>query len=455
MSLRTTVVLHFGMHKTGSTSIQESLAALPSTDRFTYADLGAVNHSGALLKAFADNPEDKLRVMRRRGADADEATAQSLKRQQQLRSLIQTCESDLLILSGENIVRLSEEELTRMAQVLKEGGHKLRVVGYIRPPFGYMESAFQERLKGHTTQFKPDSLYPGYQRRFEKFERAFGRESVEYWLFDPASFPRHCAVTDFCTRLGIDITADQVVRANDGLSRPAASLLYAFRRFGEPDGDTQAEHRKSLALNECLKALTGDKLRLSSEIVRPILDKQRDDIAWMESRLGAPFAAPPEQAWPEAIRSEEDLWHFDPRALAWLLEQLGLDEQAGDDTTAYQVAQWMGQLRQQASRQRLREQREQRRPRLAPGQQEVVPLRRLLRDLAHNDMPEEDALVLVRSLFAQIVEEVGRTDEGRLRVAGLGQFRRLDGAETEATTPGFVFEAGRPKKQRKSAEAGD
>ncbi len=51
-----TCIIHIGIHKTGSTSIQESLQGFYN-DIFYYANLGPSNHSEPIYCLFSENPK--------------------------------------------------------------------------------------------------------------------------------------------------------------------------------------------------------------------------------------------------------------------------------------------------------------------------------------------------------------------------------------------------------------
>src|SRR4029079_5237682 len=117
----------------------------------------------------------------------------------------------------------------RMREFFDERCDKLSIVGYVRPPAGFVTSAFQERVKGGSLRrFDVASGYRNYQNCFGKFDAVFGRERVHLWKFDPPSFPDGCAVRDFCARLGIALPARRIRRLNESLSREMVSLLYIF-----------------------------------------------------------------------------------------------------------------------------------------------------------------------------------------------------------------------------------
>ena len=49
------IIIHIGMHKTGSSSIQQTLHKYMNDKRFTYVDLGHANHSRQISSLFEKN----------------------------------------------------------------------------------------------------------------------------------------------------------------------------------------------------------------------------------------------------------------------------------------------------------------------------------------------------------------------------------------------------------------
>ena len=123
------------------------------------------------------------------------------------------------------------------------------------------------------------------------FDDVFGRANVHLWKFDPKSFVGKCVVQDFCSRLGIAFPKDRIVRVNESLSREAVALLFAYRKYGRALGSTAMNGPENQRLVAQLRKIGGSKFRLSAEAVRPILDRNREDIEWMEKRLGPEVSA--------------------------------------------------------------------------------------------------------------------------------------------------------------------
>lgn len=305
-------ILHVGMHKTGSSSIQTSLQGLRDS-RFVYADLDITpNHSAAVQAIFADSLQRHLR---------SRADVERVRRR--FDEEIAATGSRALIVSGENISGLDAAALSRLRDALSPHFARIRVVAYVRPPGAFMTSRFQEIVKRSLPPLDAAAHYPPFHARFARFDDHFGRENVALWKFDPAAFPRGCVVRDFCARLGIDLPEEHIRRVNESLSRAAVALLYVYRAHAETLAFPALLPDEAHRLGEALAALGRDRFRLSPELVRPVLDANAADIGWMEERLGCSLAedlGPPRS---DDIRSEADLVAEALRCAPGLLRLLG------------------------------------------------------------------------------------------------------------------------------------
>jgi hypothetical protein len=323
-------VIHIGMHKTGSTSIQESLQGF-SDDRFVYADLcGEANHSLAIYSAFAANPRTHhLHLAARR----DQAAVRHYTDQvwNGLKNSVATARGRTLLISGEDICVLKPAELTVLREYFRSCFEDVTIVGYVRSPASLMTSTFQELAKTASIEsFDPGRLYRSYQTTFGTFDDVFGRDTVHLWKFDPRTFPEGCAVQDFCARLGIAFPKEKVVRVNDSLTRPVVTALYTYARFGQSLGAEFLGGAEASRLGVTLGNI-GEKFRLAPGLVQPALEQNVDDIAWMEERLDNSLEeklAPQ----PNDVAEEADLLRPDPVIVTRLRELLGAAAPARGDT---------------------------------------------------------------------------------------------------------------------------
>jgi hypothetical protein len=314
-------ILHIGMHKTGSTSIQFSLANF-SDARMLYARLGTTpNHSLAMYTLFAAEPQKHRLHAGRRSPEKMRAYIDGIRKD--LDNAIAAARGRTLIVSGEGMCGLQAGEVQNLADELRPRFDRLTVAGYVRPPAAFMSSGFQERVKsGRFGRFELQRYYRNYRATFEKFDAAFGRDNVSLWKFDPASFPERDVVKDFCARLRIPLTARQSDRRNESLSREAVKLLYTYYRF-RPAGPDQSGGEAPGRLANLLSEIGADKFRLSPKATRPILEENKGDIDWMERRLGASLHEALDDERPGDIATETDLLRPDAEAIAKLKEVLG------------------------------------------------------------------------------------------------------------------------------------
>ena len=184
------LVIHFGMAKTGSSSIQSTLAKTTSLHRFRYLFVNEVNIGRHLAVAFMSSPE-RMQANQKRGLGRSELLAE---RKAVLESLEQQLkeDADLFVLSSEMISLLDQPALVAMRDWFSSRVDSISLMGYVREPASYMESMFQQSLKAGNSRFDISRRYPDYQARFQSIERAFGRERIRYKLFAPDRFPHKC-----------------------------------------------------------------------------------------------------------------------------------------------------------------------------------------------------------------------------------------------------------------------
>lgn len=296
------IVIHAGMHKTGSTAIQAVFGArgVPGVD---HPGGSRANQSDTVLLLFAEGqllekfhaarlPHLSRRTLMRRRAREEARLAARLERSG----------APVFLFSAEDIAApdFDTAATARMAEFLGRSGRRIEVQAYVRAPVSFMQSAFQQRVK----QEKPGAatldagtLWPRYRDRFEKFDTVLGRDRVHLHAFDPAAFPGGDVAADFAARLGVALPGVPPVRANDGLSREAMAVAWCrlAGRLGPdfPDAARGARFRATPA-----RALAGfgqGRFAFAEAFLAPAIAAQHADLDWIEGRLGRalPDRAPP------------------------------------------------------------------------------------------------------------------------------------------------------------------
>lgn len=334
--------LHIGMPKTGTMSIQASLGKAPSLPGIKYLMLAKqTNCSAALMEIYAGEIPQRERAKRALWT-ADEHAARKAQLLKQLRNGF-SGDFDRFVLSGEQLHNLTLEQLTALQKELASHVDEVRVLAYVREAASWMESAFQQRVKtGDVADFNNlRRVLPEYRSKLERFDKAFGRDKVTLWKFEPATFVGKDVVLDFCSKLGFEFDPGQIVLDNEGVSRDGVGLLYLYRHYAKPAKMTAQDKQDVRLLMRQMGSLSGDKMRIAPKVLAPYLADIAADMAWMEGRLGAIVSTPP-TAKPGAIATEAELLTPTQKGVAWLGEQLGRQLVAdGASASGEQVAAWM------------------------------------------------------------------------------------------------------------------
>lgn len=320
------IIVHAGMHKTGSSSIQDSLFALNGT-HLDYLSITTPNHSGLFSALFRDSPETaggfarqgltnkNMQALRSEWSDRMDCFLQS--------HLSKTPDRPA-IFSAEFISSAPDYVVQRIAEYLHGYDTNIRAIAYVRPPSSFISSAFQQRLKpgfrSRNLDLKSLYVWPKYRHRFEKLDQAFGRENVTLKLFQRDHMEQGDVVLDFAKEIGIGMTADQVMRSNESLSLEAVALLYTQIFFSNSKpGKDLASFRSQKAFVNRMMDLGSRRFVLGKAIIDPLIEANREDLDWMEARLGMSIEdSPIEDAY--TITSEEGLLAAAVDALP-LLEQ--------------------------------------------------------------------------------------------------------------------------------------
>jgi hypothetical protein len=310
-------IFHIGPHKTGSSSIQKTLFTSLQDNRFAYAKLGCANQGPKIHSIFASPgrtlPQHEAKAM------TSQAVLEAVSRaKRQLNRALARSSAETVIFSGERVSVMQETELVALRDYLLIHFDVIDIVGYVRPPAAYLTSIFQEMIKKQFFSFSPLTLNCRYRSILEKFDRVFGRGHVFLFKFDPIGFPNGDIVQHFFLAMGI-APPELYHRVNESLSKPAVQIIYAYQKFGNrlaPGPDVPA---LQIGTALALSSLPGVKFRLAEEVLRPVLERNRDDIIWAEERIGASLAEEP-AVEAGAVRNEAEMLDISPETIVALEE---------------------------------------------------------------------------------------------------------------------------------------
>jgi hypothetical protein len=343
-----TIVIHAGMHKTGSSSIQNTLSAGIRNPNFHYFSLGEPNHCGPLVNLFKSHPEN-YHGNRKRGRTIEDIRLIRKSINDDLAEQLASLGDQTGILSAEDLCNFNKDELLRLRQYLLQSGHLIKVIVYVRGFYGYIDSAFQQLIKGGLSAFKPEAAAPSYSK-LDNISEVFQSDDLYFIPFFPDQLHGNDVVRDFAHRLKIPLESITNTRANESLSLTSIKLIYIFRKFGPGYGQDQWAIKRNNGIVGRLSKLKGRKLTLSPGLTRNIFQKEGHDLLNLSHHLFDQVSIHrllSDNRTEITVSSEEDLLRLEPEeidAFVKLGERLSIDlprnhhEYLNHDKTALLIA---------------------------------------------------------------------------------------------------------------------
>ncbi|WP_077329089.1 hypothetical protein [Virgibacillus siamensis] len=235
------VILHVGLHKTGTTSIQETMFNKTNNDALLkegvlYPRCWVPNHSVPLYSAFCEKPETyHANIIR--GLSKEEIEQTNRNNLDKLKALLEETDAKKLVLSGEDLSMLFKSNIESFKQYLEGIGltqAKFRVITYTRNPVKWAISMIQQRMKaGQKYENIFDNLISGilprlFVDRIGNFVEVFGKEAVEVFPFEDAVKHEFGPVGHFLVEIGIDkhtINGIKKISTNPSMSMFTGNLL--------------------------------------------------------------------------------------------------------------------------------------------------------------------------------------------------------------------------------------
>lgn len=299
--MKSNIYIHIGVHKTGTTSIQatfyENRRKLKRHD-INYFGIGE-NHSGTLYPLFCDAPHN-YHVNRRAGIDTEtKAARKNAATARALRRALEANRCSRFVISGEDLSELSPAGIARLKQTLAPHAARMRVIVYVREPYDYITSAFQQRLRRGSTydELVANPPKPRYRMRLSRFIEAFGREQVDIRLFEPARFVDGDLIADFLAAIEAPpaVTKELTVRRrNEALSLEAARLIKEVNKRYPLDQSKRLNPARAVDLPRLLAAIPGQKFACPPEVYAAVALAVDRELHWLRRLLGEDlFKQPP------------------------------------------------------------------------------------------------------------------------------------------------------------------
>lgn len=267
------IFIHAGIHKTGSSSIQLSLSRGIDNNEYFYFDLGEPNHSGPLVNLFSTDPQN-YHGNRKRGRTIAQLLELRQSLDQSFLSQLESLGARNGILSAEDLCNFQEKELQCLRDTISKYGHEILIIVYVRGIYDYIDSAFQQLIKGGgLSRFSVSAAAPNYMK-LERLIKIFDKELISFCYFARDDLHGNDVVSDFVYRIGLRRSSIEIVETNEGISLRALKFLYIFRQYGPQFEKNSLWIKRNNTIVSRLARLKGPKLKLSPNLTKQVVESE-------------------------------------------------------------------------------------------------------------------------------------------------------------------------------------
>jgi hypothetical protein len=303
----TTLYLHIGMPKAGSTSIQTAFADGQehlAGHGVGYFDLGK-NHSSLLIALFRGEKPKKVPKFFRKMLDR-KSRRTGLDKAALVRAFDNALSANCmpkLVMSAEMLFLFKRKHVGAMKEHLSRFFDEIRILAYVRDPISWASSRAQQeilRTKNHRRKTLDEicaleaiaagesPIVPHYRAGLEPYIEAFGRGAVDIRLFDRNHFMNGDLIADFCVAIGEPSLASSLTSAVQklSLSYEAVLLLDQYKKLLAARDD-QDLPSKAVTFYKRMMGLEGTRFALPQEILERVRAAVADDVVWLRQTMNS------------------------------------------------------------------------------------------------------------------------------------------------------------------------
>lgn len=334
MSSRRKIILHIGLPKTGTTTIQNVLYAnrefLLMQEGVLYPSV-ASNLTTPLCTIFQNDPQKHI-ANKVAGFTTREIEDRRKNYLDSLDTEISSREWNTLLLSAEGVSNLSAPEIAKLHEWGEKYSSDWTVLVCVRHPVGYVRSVIQQLMKGGDTlqQLYEKLPMPNYRGKISNAISVFGRENVRVFDFDTVAESSEGIVGAFAVQVGLtaasrDLLALRAVRDNESLPLEAVRILDSLNRQRPMfDGNARAPRRSDPGQELAyVGRIKGRKFDVPNSVKEDIRGRGREDIVWLNETFGLDLYRDVADFVPRAEDPEEPVESLSDPAIDSIAEIIG------------------------------------------------------------------------------------------------------------------------------------
>jgi hypothetical protein len=277
------ILIHIGMHKTGTTSIQESLHKV-NREGFRTLRFHEKNHSIPMYTIFSEDRYN-FPIWKKKGLTVKEIDQKAFEFKKKLEEELADQTVSVFLVSGEAISLLNEDDQQRLCQFFKEKNLKVKIIYVVRDPRDFARSSIQQKAKGFSTHLP--KINPNYRSRISGFLKNLGKENIFIYKYE--ELVQNGLIKSFSKVIGLNLK--EYNQLNESLTSDALALIIALNKIEISTHGSELKFRAKTNLINLIRDFFSqsngfNKINLDKY---DLLEDIEDDLVWLKKNFGIEY----------------------------------------------------------------------------------------------------------------------------------------------------------------------
>jgi hypothetical protein len=299
------IILHLGLHKTATSSIQEALFHQQNRDKILRSSIlypisFGGNHGQTFYSMFCDKPEIFFSNIIA-GLTKSQIDEKNLGFKNQLIEEINNCDQENLLISGEAFSLLPTKNLADLKDFLIEITHPnvdFEVIIFVRNPVNLIISDLQQGIKmefntyEHELKYRYSIIKDLFQKRLSPTFDVFKASEVKICAFETAVKHQFGPVGYFLETIGFDektISEFLIDKYNESICSEAVDVLSFINKQLPLYRNGKIGKGRSYSDTRKLKNIGRNKFDVPLDEKMTLYQNAQDDIAWLHHNTGIDY----------------------------------------------------------------------------------------------------------------------------------------------------------------------
>lgn len=234
------LIIHIGTHKTGTTSIQETLGNsqdILKKHGIFYPPEPPFNHY-AFSAVFLNNPMNSFYARAGGFQSIEELQTDLNALKVHWAKLFQYSQEEIFVISAENFDAYEDGEVVKLKRFVNVYFDDIKIIVYMRHPITGIISRWEENIKHLNSQPSSEEILKNVKKRYsftflESWLKYFGKENVIVRPFDNKALKNGDLIEDFFHSVNIpDININElnICRSNESLGKNVVLFLLEYNK---------------------------------------------------------------------------------------------------------------------------------------------------------------------------------------------------------------------------------